>query len=292
MCYFRCLRVMLVMDGSAQKRVATNININIKIQMHEYRHRSLPLPHATVDGITQHTIYCANYVTRCQRCLGVSLHNSSYTFPQPPYLCRVVAFHPFTRAAVVVRKVIDKQRIRAWGLGCGSSFRLLAAFHYDCTASNTLPRICPSSLLGCTVHHMQVEAPFSTKNSVPPVFNNCGIYGVLCAQNRLVRQTNAIMAQNTRRLAFVSWCQGCEDVAEALHWRVFNWPGQLTGLGNKRDHESDERWSGDWKSAMRYLQECDEASHGTTYLGPRVSAVMFDMLHKVQMASAKGISNV
>ena len=47
----------------SQKRVATNININIKIQMHEYRHRSLPLPHATVDGITQHTIYCANYVT-------------------------------------------------------------------------------------------------------------------------------------------------------------------------------------------------------------------------------------
>ena len=99
------------------------------------------------------------------------------------------------------------------------SGRARLAITYDCTTRFIpLPRICPEATWldpNFTVPHMQGEAPSSTKKSVPPAFNNCGLYDVLYAPKRLALQANATIIKNTGRLSPVSRIHCCEDFAEA-----------------------------------------------------------------------------
>ena len=100
------------------------------------------------------------------------------------------------------------------------SGRASLAIAYDCTTRCIpLPRSCPEATWldpNFTVPYMQGEAPSSTKSSVPPAFNNCGLYDVLYAPKRLALQTNTTIIKNTRRLSPVSRIHCCEDFAEAL----------------------------------------------------------------------------
>ena len=101
------------------------------------------------------------------------------------------------------------------------SGRASLAITYDCTTRFIpLPRICPEATWldpNFTVPHMQGEAPSSTKKSVPPAFNNCGLYDVLYAPKWLAPQTNTKIIENTGRLSAVSRIHCCEDFAESLH---------------------------------------------------------------------------